>query len=145
MPHLHQSKLALESVTNGTSLASITNSSSIFNENDTNNNDNNDLDATDASLDHLNPTSPLSINQSNLHSSVSLDNIHSHSLCGNNGSNIDNSRLASSSSSYDSQHFQSCRETYAIVTSNVLYIDLVRTVLLQLGYSAMDLINAKGE
>lgn len=51
----------------------------------------------------------------------------------------------SASSSIDSHHFQSCRETYAIVTSNVLYIDLVRTVLLQLGYSAMDLINAKGK
>lgn len=35
------------------------------------------------------------------------------------------------------------RETYAIVSSNVLFIDLVRTVLLQLGYSIEDLVNAK--
>lgn len=132
-PHLHQSKLALESVTNcngSASLASLANSS-LFNENDTNNTDNNDLYSVD-NLEHLNSNSPLSTQQQ---TSASIDN--------NIQTNSISNRQASSS--YDNNNFQSCRETYAIVTSNVLYIDLVRTVLLQLGYSAMDLINAKGK
>lgn len=157
-PHLHQSKLALESVTNCTtntngtrnnsSLSALANStSSLFNENDTNNNDNNDLHNVDNPLDQLSSDSPLSINhQTNLspsNSSVLSGRNHQiNNICGNNNI-IDRHHQASSS--YDNNHFQSCRETYAIVTSNVLYIDLVRTVLLQLGYSAMDLINAKGK
>lgn len=153
--HLHQSKLALESVTNCTnlngansSLSALANStSSLFNENETNNNDNNDLDNIDNPLDQLTSESPLSIHQ---HSAISPTNSsilgnsinQTNSICGTNNI-IDRHHQASSS--YDNHHFQSCRETYAIVTSNVLYIDLLRTVLLQLGYSAMDLINAKGK
>lgn len=111
-PHLNQSKLALESVTNCSSnTTSLGNSSSLFN--------------------GSTPTN----NTSNLATVTANTSQHS--------SNNSGSKFASSS--LDNHHFQSCRETYAIVTSNVLYIDLVRTVLLQLGYSAMDLINAKGE
>lgn len=151
--HLHQSKLALESVTNcngsTANLSSLANSSSLFNENETNNNDNNELDNID-SLDHLSSNSPLSVlnqqsnivppSSSNNNPSLNSNTAQTNSICSSS-----NHRPQQASSSYDSHHFQSCRETYAIVTSNVLYIDLVRTVLLQLGYSAMDLINAKGK
>lgn len=166
--HLHQSKLALESVTNcngissegstrnesgiDTSLANdnvndsdnnnddidncntsaniTTSSNSLFHDNVVNNNAGDD--DLDTNLDHLNPESPNSIH----HQLPPLQDSCGISESFNN---------QAATSSYDSHHFQACRETYAIVTSNVLYIDLLRTVLLQLGYSAMDLINAKGK
>lgn len=149
-PHLHQSKLALESVTNcnGSNLSSLTNhhSSSLFNDNDPiDQTDNNDLDGVDTNLDHINTDSPLSIHPPQVNASTITSNDNSiqqpsNSICGDS---IDHRQ---STSYYDNtHHFHSCKETYVIVTSNVLYIDLVRTVLLQLGYSAMDLINAKGK
>lgn len=159
-PYLHQSKLALESVTNGTTLSltapsssSSVNANDFFSENDTANNDNNDLDQ----LDNLNPNSPLSIQQlSNEQQSgqqqqqTSTNSSITHSSKGTSNSQASsnpnaNRTIPATSSTLDNPHLQSCRETYAIVTSNVLYQDLVRTVLLQLGYSDIDLINAKGK
>lgn len=168
--HLHQSKLALESVTNcnglsgnsltrnesGTNSTNLarhdnvddsdnnnddidncnntttitTSSSSLFHDSEVNNNAGDD--DLDTNLDHLNSDSPSSVHHQlpSHQDSISISESFNHQAA---------------PSSYDSHHFQSCRETYAIVTSNVLYIDLLRTVLLQLGYSAMDLINAKGK
>lgn len=162
-PQLNQSKLALESITNGNTsgLSSIRNSSGLFNENDTTDNDNNDHDSN---LDHINSNSPISIGQTTSaqshqqqhhhqqqqHQQNTTNNKHqTNSICGNNSNNNNNNNCfigrQAAPVTHVKHHFQSCRETYAIVTSNVLYIDLVRTVLLQLGYSAMDLINAKGK
>lgn len=139
-PYLHQSKLALESVTNcdGTSanLPSTASSRGLFNENESNNND--DIDSVDQ-LRAINAESPLSIHQQSSTTTQNVNNnIQHNSICG-----MSNNRQ--SINSYDSHNFSTCIEKYAIVTSNVLYIDLVRTVLLHLGYSAMDLINAKGK
>lgn len=150
-PHLHQSKLALESVTNG-SIASLSSlakhSNSLFSNNDpTNPNDSNDLDNVDANLDHLDSDSPLSIHPPQTNS-TSTNNASSSNNLQQTSSSIYSEPLDNRHNSpyYESNHqFSSCKETYVIVTSNVLYIDLVRTVLLQLGYSAMDLINAKGK
>lgn len=151
-PYPLQSKLALESVTNcddlsfanyngngNSSLTSMNNK--IQTELNSTNNDGNldrsldldgsDLEGLDTNLDHLGSTSPLSIN---------LQPRGTNSIGGNDPFN--NRQL---SPLYTHQNYPSCRETYAIITSNVLFIDLVRTVLLQLGYSAMDLINAKGK
>lgn len=171
--HLHQSKLALESVTNQcngilgnsstrneTSSANIDLANDSLNVNDSDNN-NEDIDSCsnnnstintnsgslfhdsevdnnpggndiDVNLDHLTSDSPNSTH----------NQLHSHQDSNNISASFNH--IAPSSPAYDGHHFQACRETYAIVTSNVLYIDLLRTVLLQLGYSAMDLINAKG-
>lgn len=135
-PHVHQSKLALESVTKCNGLPCISsNSNNIFNENENTDNDNNDLDSN---IDHISSSSPITINHSTTaqHQTAIANTIQP----------IGTSRNSlGRQSSCPNHHFQACRETYAIVTSNVLYIDLLRTVLLQLGYSAMDLINAKGK
>lgn len=162
-PYLHQSKLALESVTNGTNLNLNTPSSSnsinahnLYNENNSANDDNNDIDH----LDNLNSDSPLSLNplsndesleqqQSTIGNTNSIPNKNpsnqttQSSIISHSVSRTSSAPLLASIS--ETPHLQSYRETIAIVTSNVLYQDLVRTVLLQLGYSDIDLINAKGK
>lgn len=141
--HLHQSKLALESVTNSTNnsnFSSLANTNNLFNETNDNidDNDDNETDAIEESssnLNHLSSNSPSSLHPNNA-PTTSNNNINTS----NNGF-----KLKQKLTGENNHNFQACRETYAIVTSNVLYIDLLRTVLLQLGYSAMDLINAKGK
>lgn len=148
---LHQSKLALESVTNSTgtttnpptSLSHI--SGSLFNDNNPSDQVENDFDSADTNLDNLNSSdSPSSIiNPSHDEKSSATNNNLQRSSTSFCGHPMGHRRSASFLE--NSNNFHTCKETYVIVTSNVLYIDLVRTVVLQLGYSAMDLINAKGE
>lgn len=116
-PHTHQlqSKLALETVTNERNL---------------------DINS------HSEQISPMEVNQSNQPSS-SFENTQEEQLpkqtsSQNDFDNLDlfDTQTPSSSST------NSFRETYAIIPSNVLYIDLVRTVLVQLGYTIADMINA---
>lgn len=138
--HLHQSKLALESITNCNDLrrptansTSNTNIAAAASENQNNLSNKNETDILDTDLDHFASDSPISSQTSTIQ-----PNERAHI------NNMNHSQQASPSTS-SARNFQACRETYAIVTSNVLYIDLLRTVLMQLGYSSMDLINAKGE
>lgn len=147
--HLHQSKLALESVTNGSNSSNNLGHSdnqqqqqqTQFNQDaSTSNNHSNGNVSTDylttLTSSYYDPSKhPLTINN---YLQIAPSNSIQQSSSGISGNN----KLSSTSTD---RTFQSCRETYAIVTSNVLFIDLVRTVLLQLGYSATDLINAKGK
>lgn len=151
--HQHQSKLALESVTRSTTLSSsIIDSVNPFSE-QVNHGD--EPDPLDNNLDHLDDDSPLSsahlshidqgTSQLNSFSMPSLDSNHLQAQGHNSLSGIPLASSSSMSSIDQNRQFQTCRETYAIINSDVLYIDLVRTVLVQLGYSAMDLINARGK
>lgn len=109
-PHLHQSKLALESVTNCTTFGHSTSS---FNQ--------------------------------QLLASTSNNGNANHTSGQSNHNQQSNSNKPSSNLNNNLQQLPRCRDKIAIVTSNVLFIDLVRAVLPQLGYTAMDLINAKGK
>lgn len=140
--HMLQSKLALESITscNRSNLnLSRLNDSSLFD---------NDMDPTKdigcvENLDQLGSDSPLSIHPPANESHISGNNgYHQPSdLCG------DAPDVPSMVPCYsnDNQSLQSTRETYVIISSNVLFIDLVRTVMQQLGYTPMEQLNAKGK
>lgn len=145
---------------NNNNNASGASNNNACNNNNNNNDSNNDLEleSIDANLDHLDQ-SPLStpcpmppndvLPSSSLRQSMNMSNLVASNAIISDGFSCNDQRQSTSLSTYNDNNiphqFRSCRETYAIVTSNVLYIDLVRTVLLQLGYSAMDLINAKGK
>lgn len=139
--HTHQSKLALESVTNcsrSNTNVSRLNDSSLFDDNDPTD----DIDCVDASLDHLESDSPLSIHPPTTESHNSGDNGYQQTsnLC----NDAPDGHSSTTCYANDNQGFQSARETYVIIATNVLYIDLVRTVMQQLGYTPMEQLNAKG-
>lgn len=141
LAHLHQSKLALESVTNpnrsSSSLPQL-NESDLFDDNEPTD----ALDCNDTNLNHLTSGSSLS-----LHPPIKLESQSSSTngfqpstnLC----NEVSNGQPPASCCNNDNQNFQSLKETYVIVSSSALYIDLTRIVMQQLGYSPLDQINAK--
>lgn len=138
LPHLNQSKLALESITNGSpsSMPTPTSNANLFNTptNPTNSS------IFDSNLDHMSPESPLSM-QPDQHSSPTFSRAELQP------SSILNSPTDIRQDSYldNNQQLTSSKETYVIVASNVLYIDILPVVLKQLGYSSLEIISAKGK
>lgn len=150
-PHLHQSKLALESVTNcNGSLSSL---SGPTGSTPTNSADYDikpsldDLDGLNVNFDQLGSTSPLSLHQETplspmrkpqhqLDTEKSNEDLQQISILNNSvGTNQDSF----------SQQLSSCKETYVLVPASTLWLDLVRTVLTQLGYSGLEIVNSKGK
>lgn len=134
--HLNQSKLALESVTNGSPLSTSipTSNTSLFS---TSNNPT-DSSIFDTNLDHLGPDSPLSIHpDQNPSPTFGNADLQPTSIL-NSPTNIRQDSYLDSN-----QQLASSKETYVIVGSNVLYMDILPVVLRQLGYSSLDIISAK--
>lgn len=138
LPHLNQSKLALESITNGspTSISIPTSNASLFHTS-TNPTESNIFDTN---LDQLGPESPLSM-QPDQHPSPTFSSAELQPT------SILNSPTNLRQDSYldNNQQLSSSKETYVIVESNVLYVDILPVALKQLGYSSLDIISAKGK
>ena len=149
-PHLHQSKLALESVTNcNGSPSSLSGPMGIP---PTNSADNDikpnleDLEGLDV-FDPIGSISPLSLNQE-----APLSPMRKHQPQLDTGKNnedlqqisILNNSIGNNQDSF-SQQLSSCKETYVLVPASTLWLDLVRTVLTQLGYSGLEIVNSKGK
>lgn len=136
LPHLNQSKLALESITNGTSsnISMPTSDANLFNTS----NDQAESNIFDTHLDHLGPDSPLSI-QPDRNSSPTFSSAELHPT------SILNSPTNIRQDSYldNNQQLTSSKETYVIVASNVLFVEALPVVLRQLGYSSLEIISAK--
>lgn len=162
-PHLHQSKLALESVTNcllspssfsgpTCSAPSLNNSSDI----DIKPRVKDDFDGLD--FDQLEPNSPLSLHhepsplKTSLPPSSVAPLLHQRIQFNNTPKSKNNedlqqiSILNNSLGNQDSFNpsLSSCKETYVLVQASTPWLDLVRTVLTQLGYSGLEIVNSKG-
>jgi hypothetical protein len=164
-PHLHQSKLALESVTNcngspsglsGPMGSAPTNSADIDIKPNLD-----DLEGLNVNFDHLGSTSPLSLHQEPQLSPLRKQQQpqpqqiqqpqpqqHQQQLdLEKNHKDLQQISILSNSigNNQDSfnQHLSSCKETYVLVPASTLWLDLVRTVLTQLGYSGLEIVNSK--
>ena len=141
-PHLHQSKLALESVTNGSSASTSipTSNTSLFSNDATNNpSGTNIFERIDTSLDQLGPNSPLSNHQNHQLEPTLVDDMQQTSIL---DSSID---IRQDSYLDNNQQLSSCKETFVIVGSNTLYTEILPVILKSLGYSSLDIISAKGK
>jgi hypothetical protein len=147
-PHLHQSKLALESVTNcngsPSSISGPLGATPVDSADYDIKPNLDDLHGLDVNFDQMGSNSPLTLHREPPLSPLRKQQLETEK---NNEDLQPLSILNNSIGNQDSfnQNLSSSKETYVLVPTSTPWLDLVRTVLTQLGYSGLEIVNSKGK